>query len=162
MKRRIVPVICLIAGLVIGLGLHVTRAGDNNDKKLNVTASFGGGLNTAQPGNAANHVVLPRTIEVRERGVVTFFNSGFHQIVVYKPGTRTQDIVVPPSGTFINHLTNLYYQGISPAGAAPTGFSNALNRVESVSFTEPGKYLVICNVRGHYLGGMFGYVEVDD
>jgi len=51
--------------------------------------------------------------------------------------------------------------------------SNAQNRVESVGFpasvgtgtppsekAEPGVYLVICNVRQHFLNGMFGFVEV--
>ena len=53
--------------------------------------------------------------------------------------------------------------------------SNAPNRLESVSFpasegvvagtvvsakAEPGVYLVICNVRGHFLDGMFGFVRV--
>jgi hypothetical protein len=32
--------------------------------------------------------------------------------------------------------------------------------VESVSFPEPGTYLVICNVRNHFLNGMFAFVEV--
>ena len=53
--------------------------------------------------------------------------------------------------------------------------SNAQNRIESVGFpaeegvgtnmvvspkAEPGVYLVICTVRGHFLDGMFAFVEV--
>lgn len=41
----------------------------------------------------------------------------------------------------------------------PTPF-NGSNRQESVSFSEPGTYLVICNVRQHFLDGMFAFVEV--
>ena len=37
-----------------------------------------------------------------------------------------------------------------------------MNRVESVSFTEPGTYLVICNIRGHFLDGMFAVVKVKE
>ena len=40
--------------------------------------------------------------------------------------------------------------------------SNASNRQEFVSFAEPGTYLVICNVPGHFLDGMFAYVKVKD
>jgi len=35
--------------------------------------------------------------------------------------------------------------------------------VESVRFTTPGTYLVICAVRPHFVNdGMFGFVEVTD
>ena len=33
---------------------------------------------------------------------------------------------------------------------------NGENRIESVSFAEPGVYLVICNVTPHLLDGMYG------
>ena len=71
--------------------------------------------------------------------------------------------------------------GINPGGGplATPGtilpFSNSQNRVESVGFpdsegvgtngvaslkAEPGVYLVICNVRGHFLDGMYAFVKV--
>ena len=99
--------------------------------------------------------------------------SGFHQLVVYKPGIEAEDIVVPPppvSNNFINDPTTLnpatqVYLGINPAGgplgtAGTTNPSNASNRVESVSFAEPGTYLVICNMRGHFLDGMYAYIRM--
>jgi hypothetical protein len=43
---------------------------------------------------------------------------------------------------------------------ATTNPLNGSNRPESVSFSEPGTYLVICNVRQHFLNGMFGFVKV--
>jgi hypothetical protein len=66
---------------------------------------------------------------------------------------------------FINDAMGRYYQGISPAGGplmtpATTSPSNAMNRLESVSFAEPGLYLVICNVRTHFLDGMYAFVRV--
>jgi hypothetical protein len=84
---------------------------------------------------------------------------------VYNPGTKPTDINVPLAGTFINDLDNLFYEGIVPAGGpqmtpGTTNPSNADNRLESISFAEPGTYLVICNVRQHFLDGMFGFVEV--
>jgi hypothetical protein len=179
MKRRTRTglMIFVMTGLSILQTPSSARAGDDDQKKLSVSVAFGRGLNTAQAGNPVNHVILPNEIEVRQDGVVHFLVAGFHQPVVYKPGTKPADIVVPMMGTFINDANNRFYQGISPAGVPPAGTSNAGNRVESVSFpasegplsatgmvlsekAEPGVYLVICNVRGHFLDGMFAFIEV--
>ena len=171
----------LMIFVMAGLGILQTpssaRADDDDQKKLSVPVAFGRGLNTNQPGNLVNHVILPNKIEVKQDGVVHFLVAGFHQPVVYKPGTEPEDIVVPAMGMFINDANNRFYQGINPAGAPAAGTSNAANRVESVSFpasegvnrmtgailsakAEPGVYLVICNVRGHFLDGMFAFIEV--
>lgn len=133
---------------------------EGNDARLAVTVSFGVGLNTAQPGNAANHHVLPKLIKVRRGGVVNFMVAGFHQVMVYNPGVTAANILVPATGLFINDTTNLYYQGIAPLGPPPAGVSNATNRVESVSFADAGDYLVICNVRPHFLDGMHAIIRV--
>jgi len=138
-----------------------------DDDRLAVTVSFGVGLNTAQPGNAANHHVLPGRIKVRRGGVVNFMVAGFHQPMVYFPGVTPATIALPPaSSLFINDTNNLYYRGIAPAGGPPPGTpatanpANGSNRVESVSFAEPGDYLVICNVRPHFLDGMWAIIQV--
>jgi hypothetical protein len=112
---------------------------------------------------------LPPEIKVRQDGVVHFLVSGFHMVVVYKPGTEPEDII-PGSGTFILDPTKtppkeVFYFGINPQGGplgtpATTNPLNGSNRPESVSFSEPGTYLVICNVRQHFLNGMFGFVKV--
>jgi hypothetical protein len=162
---------------------------EDDDGRLSVSAAFGRGLNTAQPGNPVNHVILPKKIKVNQDGVVHFLVAGFHQVAVYKPGTKPEDIVVPDTGTLINDPHNRFYLGINPAGgpentqATPQNpivpgsdtRSNAQNRIESVGFpaeegvgtnmvvspkAEPGVYLVICTVRGHFLDGMFAFVEV--
>jgi plastocyanin len=135
---------------------------------VSVVVSFGAGINTAQPGNAANHHVLPRTIHVKVGGVVNFAVSGFHQIYVYNPGKRPDDVVpnVNPASLFINDETDLYYKGIVPAGGPPPGNpgttnpSNASNRMEGVSFSKPGTYLVICNVAPHFADGMWAWIRV--
>ncbi len=137
-----------------------------------VTVAFGAGLNTAQPGNSANHHVLPATIRVRKGGVVTFQVAGFHQVIVYKPGTRAENVGIPTTGLFVNNPdtlplpATLFYRGLKPAGGPPPGFpvttdpSNASNRAESVAFAEAGTYPVICNVAQHFRDGMYAYVEV--
>jgi len=108
------------------------------------SVAFGRGLNTAQVGNKVNDAMLPNNIKINLDGVVHFLVAGFHQPVVYKPGTKPEDIIVPATGTFINDATNRFYLGINPAGgplntpATPIvpgdTRSNAQNRVESVGF----------------------------
>jgi hypothetical protein len=171
--------------LFVAAGLVVFQTGSalaDDDDRLSVSVAFGRGLNTNQAGNLVNHVILPNEIKVSHDGVVNFLVAGFHQPMVYKAGTRPEDIVVPAAGTFINHENNLFYRGINPAGGplgtAPTANPhNGSNRVESVSFpaeegrnrttgalrseaAEPGTYLVICNIRGHFLDGMYAFIEV--
>lgn len=193
MQRWTPSIIGLLALASIGLPAVAVTA--EPDRLLQVSVAFGRGLNTAQPGNPVNHVFIPDDIRVKQDGVVHFLTSGFHQLVVYKPGTKVTDIVVPPvpppaSNNFILDPTTfnpadhpeVYYFGINPAGGplATTGTtnpSNASNRLESVSFparngrspttgellskkAEPGTYLVICNIRGHFLDGMYAYIKV--
>ena len=173
MKRWTLSIMGVVT--LVGIGLTASSARADHDDRLSVSVAFGRGLNTAQPGNSVNHVVLPKKIKVKQGGVVHFLVAGFHQVVVYNSGKKHDDVVVPVSGTFIDDLDNLFYLGINPAGGPPPGTpstptlgpprddrSNAMNRVESVSFTEPGTYLVICNIRGHFLDGMFAVVKVKE
>ena len=161
MKRLIPAVTCFFA--FVSIGLIATAAMADPDHKISVPVAFGFGLNTAQQGNPLNDVILPDKIKVKQNGVVHFLVAGTHQVFVYNPGKG--DIDDPNlNATYINDLTDLYYQGILPtAGGNPvtTNPSNARNRVESVSFTEPGTYLVICNIRNHFNNGMFALVEVE-
>jgi hypothetical protein len=163
MKRLTLSMACVL--ILIGMGPIASSAMADDDPKISVSVAFGRGLNTAQPGNPVNDAILPDKIKVQDDGVVHFLVAGFHQPVVYKPGTNPTDIAVPVSGTFINDPNNRFYQGINPVGGplmtpGTINPSNAPNRVESVSFAEPGTYLVICNVRAHFLNGMFAFVEV--
>jgi len=190
MKHRIASWIAstIIIATLLGMGLTIFPAVAEDDNKLSVPVAFGRGLNTAQAGNFVNHVVIPNQIDTKLDGVVHFLVAGFHQVVIYKPGTRPEDIVIPPGNPlFINDPTDRYYLGINPAGgplntqATPANpiimgsdvRSNALNRIESVSFpalvgtgtppseqAEKGTYLVICNVRQHFQDGMFAFVKV--
>ena len=164
MHRSGIFKICLVAVLAIVMLTTSASAQKDGNSRMSVTVSFGAGLNTNQFGNAANHHVLPNTIEVKEGGVGNFVVAGFHNIFVYKPHVRLEDIqALEPTtmGTFINvAISDLLYQGINPAAPPPAGVSNAVNRVESVSFAEQGTYLVICNVRDHFLDGMYAIVKV--
>jgi plastocyanin len=169
MTMRTVFGLLTMTALAVGSTPQALHA---NDNKQSVTVSFGVGLNTLA---AANHHVVPNVIKVRAGGVVNFVVGGFHQIFVYNPGVRPEDLIVPPfPGTlFINDFRNLYYQGINPSNAAAPAGANPLtppenttvrtntqNRTEAVGFTTPGLYLVICNVNPHFRDGMIAWVRV--
>jgi plastocyanin len=143
-----------------GLSLHTSSAlaqAPLSASFRNVTVAFGAGLNTEQ---AANHVVIPRRFRVKQGGVVHFMVAGFHQIVVCPRGIQPREITVPePTEQFINDPDCDVYIGQSPI-TPEAGYSNDRNRVESVSFARPGNYLVICNVRSHFLEGMYATVQV--
>jgi plastocyanin len=159
---------------------------EDDDKRSNVTASFGRGLNTAQMGNPVGHAILPQEIKVKVGGVVDFGVAGFHDIVVFKPGFTLEDLidagggalppltppvfVLPPDPAALlppslaSLADKIYYRGINPAGGplvtAPAhNPDNGSNRSEPVAFLERGTYLVICNVRPHLLDGMYAYVK---
>ena len=175
MRIRTLSGLAAITALAITSTPQALHA-DGDGGKLSVTAAFGAGLNTAA---AANHHIVPDVIKVRAGGVVNFVVAGFHQIFVYNPGVKPEDLIVPPlpgqpgGSLFINDFRNLYYQGINPSNAAaPTGANpgtppentsvrtNTQNRTEGVAFSTPGVYLVICNVNPHFRDGMIAWVRV--
>ena len=117
---------------------------------------------------------------------MNFAVAGFHQIFVYKPGVRLEDLVIPAwegvatqAAFWIHDIgpEKIYYRGINPAnGMNPAGAnadgpfqpnppafllrSNLQNRVESVAFSQPGIYLVICAINPHLRDGMYAWVRV--
>lgn len=121
--------------------------------------------NAPLPPPTNNHHLLPSTVQIKEGGSVSFIISGLHQIVVYGPDVRPEDIntTLPtgaattgnPAGVpLVNDPNNRLYRGPDPS------LLGTLDRVESVHFPTRGRYLVICGVRPHFVGGMFGHVVV--
>jgi len=183
----------LVAALSIGLagalGASTAGAADPNGRNV-VTVAFGAGLNTAQPGNSANHHILPKQIDVEAGDVVSFVVAGLHIIRAYSLGVRLRDItdqipdecevnpvpsaadapqcyfgnVASPVAVISSFGLSVYYEGINPLAAPPPAppaqASAAVNRVESVSFLKPGRYLVICAVLPHFNDRMIAWVEV--
>ena len=129
------------------------------------------------------HLQLPYEAEVDAGGAVTFIISGLHQILVYGPGRELAEVqaaaaglILPPLGPLpplVNYLDDLVYRGPDPRvpqylplppiplSPLPAGtVYPALDRIESVNFKSPGRYLVICGVLPHFIEGMHGYVNV--
>jgi hypothetical protein len=127
------------------------------------------------------HQLIPKRVKIKAGGAVNFIIGGFHQPIVYDDGTQPEDIDVdqiPPITTtgptpspavvLIDDPINRIYRGLDPS-LQPLERASSLketpeffqDRVEVVFFPKPGKYLVICGIRGHFVNdGMFGFVNV--
>lgn len=179
--RRIVLPFAVLALVLTTAGSSIQAKDDEIPGRITVT--FGAGLNTAQPGNTPNHHIIPQEFTVRITrakkldgtvvvvpATVNFIVSGFHWPWVYKPGVTLANVEanVPAVGLFVNYDVNVFAKGVFPG--TPPAFadtpispvSGAMNRTDSFGFSTPGKYLVICNVRGHFLDGMHAWINVVD
>jgi hypothetical protein len=172
-----------IAVLVLAFSLAAFTAQAKDKTPGQITVAFGAGLNTAQPGNTPNHHIIPQEFKVRitraQRlngdvvvvpATVNFVVSGFHWPWVYQDGVTLQEVIdhIPAGGLFVNFDSNVFAKGVNP-GTPPTfadatnfPLDSAFNRTDSFGFSKPGMYLVICNVRGHFIDGMFAWIRVVD
>jgi len=119
--------------------------------------------NANLPPAANNHQLIPFEATIRAGGSVMFVIAGLHNPQVYDDGTAPAQInanaTVPTTGTpagvpLIDDPASRLYRGPDPS-LFPR------DRTESVHFPKPGRYLVICGVRPHFVNdNMFGYVRV--
>jgi plastocyanin len=167
------------AGVRAGTRAHIDEHEGGHDHGpvggplANATVSFGAwpatgttpldrtALPTA-PAAPNIHQLIPQTATIKAGGSVNFVVAGFHQIVVYKPGTKPGDIDTstlipipgaPPAVGLIDDPENRLFRGVSPLTVGQ-------DRVEVVHFGSRGLYLVICAVSVHFADGMFGWVRV--
>jgi len=144
-----------------------------NGPLANATVSFGAWPATGDspldrtvlptaPAAPNIHQLLPRTTTIKAGGSVNFIVAGFHQIAVYAPGTKPDDIDTstllpipgaPPTVGLIDDPENRLFRGVSPLTVGQ-------DRVEVVHFGKRGTYLVVCLVSVHFADGMFGWVRV--
>jgi hypothetical protein len=130
------------------------------------------------PPNRNVHKHLPFEAEIDAGGAVSFIISGLHQILIYAnrdiahvqaSADPMKDLpAIPPLPSLVDYPTDRVYRGLDPRtlfymvpGAGGTATPNlVLDRVESVNFFEPGRYLVVCGLRPHFDEGMHGFVNV--
>lgn len=130
------------------------------------------------PRDRNYHHMTPDVAEVKVGGSVNFHISGFHHLLIYDHGTKPQDIKIlstrPPTTQpvppLIDDSNNRIYRGLDPSvlpmlpGSTPP--QPLQDRIETVRFPNPGKFLVICGVLPHFFDAptgqfiMFGYVRV--
>jgi len=135
-----------------------------------------------------DHQIIPNPIKVHVGDTISFIISGFHNPQIFGPGTQPEDIdrtvlapvnpAFPAGPPIFADTRNRVFRGadprnISPTVAVPPGAPTLLpvgvsqDRVEVVSLTEPGRYLVICGVLPHFFDAatgqfvMFGFIDVE-
>jgi plastocyanin len=138
-------------------------------------------INTDTENRTRNiHKMLPFDVDIDAGGAVSFIISGVHQILVYGPGRKLDDVqkawedagspVIAVGPGLVDYAEDRVYRGLNPfvlnylplPGTPPADTTSNLvvDRVEAVNFKEPGRYLVVCGVRPHFAEGMHGYVRV--
>ena len=132
------------------------------------------------------HQIIPNPVKVHAGDTISFIISGFHNPQIFGPGTQPEDIdrtalepvnpAFPAGPAIIADKRNRVFRGADPRNISPTvavppaaptllpvGVSQ--DRIENVSLTEPGRYLVICGVLAHFFANnqflMFGFIDVD-
>lgn len=119
-----------------------------------VSVQFGQGGETGAERNR----IVPGTVEIEEEGEVDFEIIGFHQIAIYRPGIGPMDI-----DTMLRDANQAFLID-DPNGRI--ALSPPPNTVSSWTadddlFEEPGRYLVICTVVGHFVEDhMYGWIVV--
>lgn len=189
MRRSALSGICLVALLSVGLAVSIAMA--DKDHQANATVSFGAWQTGPAPGTPPideldrfpdfsprdrnEHQLIPHKVKIKAGGAVNFIIGGFHQPIVYDDKTNPDDIdedltttttgpTPSPAVPLINDPKNRIYRGLDPSlqpldRGSPPAFLQ--DRVEVVFFPKPGKYLVICGVRGHFVNDdMYGFVTV--
>jgi plastocyanin len=182
MRRRNF-VASVLAGAVAAPTLIAQHEHDKEElsgPQANATVSFGqwkldpplNRFNAVAPVTANNHHLRPFEAQIKAGGAVSFVISGFHILAVYAPGTEPDDIqlalTLPIPGAppgfppVINDAANRLYWGLNPFSLVPAGSPPSQDRVENVTFSDPGTYLVICTFTAHFnfTEKMFGYVKV--
>lgn len=118
------------------------------------------------------HLLIPHEATIRAGGSVNFVLTGLHQLIIYGDGHEPQNIdtsLVVKDTEFIDDSYRRIYRGLDPSALKYDALVPALpmpniafarDRIEAVQFPVPGRYLVICGFRPHFLDDMYGYVKV--
>ena len=163
------PVLLALA-IAIGTAAAPAAATTASGPLSHATVSFGQWMSSppldrfpnSSPREANHHALIPNTVTIRAGGSVSFLLAGFHNVSVYGPDVQPADIniglVRPTTGTpagvpIIDDANRRVYRGLDPS-------TQLQDRIEVVHFATPGRYLAICGVLPHFLGGMYGHVVV--
>jgi plastocyanin len=120
-------------------------------------------LQAAHVRVSAQDALVPRTVVIQRGGTVTFNTFGPHGVAIYEDGTEPGDIdtsvLAPPVASCppvpLIDDPDRRIAVVAPqvcAGGTPT---------PAYTFTEPGRYLVICRFLPHFTEfDMYGWVIV--
>ena len=118
------------------------------------------------PENCAHgyHKMIPGAVSISTGGDVTFTNEGTHQVLIFNGNPKPQEIVPANPGRVVAVAGPPFQCGESGEAACPTGVKyvglQGSGVIDTFSFSQPGQYLVICNITPHFEQGMWGWVNV--
>jgi hypothetical protein len=153
-----------------GAGLNTALAGPNPDNDHIVPTKI-----EVKAGGVVNFVVAGfHQIFAYNPGVKP--NDVLDNAPAFDPEADLQSFYINYGLRPQDDRTILLYVGANPGAGLPSPpfppandltppppfpiLSNTFNRVESIVFPVPGKYLVICNVNPHFRLGMWAWVHV--
>jgi plastocyanin len=128
-------------------GVQQVQAGPANT----ATVKFGNPNSSSGNSNAANKMIpgsVVVTLSGSDEATVNFERVGFHQVAIYNPGVKPNDLEIV-GGNRVNDPTDRFFRGVAANGGT-----------ETVTFTEPGRYLVICDITSHFNQNMWGWAIV--
>src|SRR6476661_5040120 len=183
MRRRNFVASVLAGGVVAAPTLMADHEHDKDEisgPQANATVAFGQWktdppLNRFNPQTppgvpiTANNHQQPFEAQIKAGGSVSFIISGLHILGIYAPGTEFEDIngslTIPIPGApvpafpflAVDDPVHRVYWGLNPFTLAP---ASAQDRIEAVTFSSPGTYLVVCTFLPHFQDKMHGYVKV--
>jgi hypothetical protein len=124
------------------------------------------GMTHGQLGHPMDKV-YPGTVVIDRGATVEFESFPVHQIAVYAPGTRPEDIRLDadhladadtPWGPFPDVLID---DPANRLALSPISFERMTWKPSADTFRQPGRYLVICTLVFHFVPSrMYGWVEV--
>lgn len=114
----------------------------------------------------ANDTAVPGTVVIDAGGTVTFEVVNPHQVSIYAPGIRPEDIDTSIRAAMPAGCPNPGGNGMltDPDGLVASWADpcNQPRQPITYQFDEPGRYLVICSFNPHFQIGMYGWVIVRD
>lgn len=107
-------------------------------------------------------IIIPRTVTIDVGESVTFERGGGnHTVAIYAPGTSV-DALKAAAGAGAGNF-EVDTPELDRLFRGPTGTSWTLTTAPGTTFDTPGKYLMVCIFRPHFLDlDMYGYVVVKD
>jgi plastocyanin len=116
--------------------------------------------------NHANDTMVPGTVVIDAGGTVTFEIVNPHQVSIYEPGKRPEDVDTSIRAAMPAGCPNPGGNALitDPAGLVAS-WADPCNQPRlpiTYQFDQPGRYLVICAVNPHFQIGMYGWVIVRD
>lgn len=140
---------------------------------MSATVKFGNDVGSPFPpdsghdasDHARDNMVQEHTV-ISAGGTVTFNIGPFHRVAIYEPGTKPSDIDVTST---VNLTTPFFIPDfvindangrIAEAWANPSELHTTPTTWD-YTFTQPGKYLIICTTLPHFEESkMYGWVDV--